>query len=195
MLFDTFIILSSSVLFAVFSIIFRYELKSLKKNHPPADFNVLAPKIMKLLIKVYRNTPSALIALSKLDPSCQLIGPPSKPLARSFFISDVECLEPNLIQVPTASRSASYLEDEAKIIHLLQSSIREVQRVSFEAKIRSITTLVLTGIIMAPIPITLLATFYGGSMLNLLPLIVSLFYGISLQLILIVFKRYMKLLI
>lgn len=195
-LFDIFITLFSSMLFAIFSISFRYELKSLKRSHPPIDLNVLALKIMKLLIKIYRNLPSALIALSNLDSSCQLMGSSSKSLARSFFIKSVKCseLDPTP-QVFTISHSASYLKDVTTIIHLLQSSTEGAQRSFLATNIRSTTTLALTSIIMAPIPITLLATFYGDIVLKLLPLVASLFYGLSLKLSLIVFRSYMKLLV
>lgn len=194
-MFDDLVILFSSILFVFFTIVFRYQLNSLFKSHPPACFSTLALKIMKLLTKIYRNIPSAFIALSRLDPSCQLINPSSKSLARSFFISDVKLLEPSLIHVSTAPNSISFSEDGSAIMQLLQLSTGETQRSFLMTNFRSITTLALTSIIMAPIPTTLLATFYGGSITNLLPLIASLFYGVSLQLVLIVLKNYMKLLI
>lgn len=194
-MFETLTVLLSSILITVFNIIFQYELKSLKKGNSSTSLSALVPKIMKLLIKIYRNIPSTFIALIRLDPSCQLTNPSFKLLTRSFSISDARCLEPNLTQVITILPSASYSKSEAIIMHLLQQSMGETQGKFFTTSIRSVMTLVLTSIIMAPIPMTLLAIFYGDNILNLLPLIASLLYGVYLQLTFIVLRRYIKLLV
>lgn len=194
-MFEVFIVLISSILITVFSTIFRYELKSLKESNSLTDFNSLVPKIVKLLTNVHQNLPSAFIALAKLDPSCRLISPPSKSLARSFSLGGAKSLKPKLTSMHALLCSNLYLKEEAMIMCLHQWPIRQVRKSFFITNIRGLVTLVLTSIIIAPAPITLLALFYQSSMLSLLPLIASLFYGISLQLVLLVLKRYMKLLV
>lgn len=195
MSFETLTILLSSILIAVFSIIFRYELRRLKEMNSLAEFSPLALKIIKLLTIVYRNFPSAFIALSRLNPSCQLINPSFKPLARSFSLSGVNPLKLSVTPSLVLLCLNPHLKEEAIVMCLFQESVRGARKKFLATNIKSITTLVLTGIIISPVPITLLALFHQSSMLNLLPLIASLFYGIFLQLVLLVLKRYMRLLV
>ncbi|MEM2315634.1 MAG: hypothetical protein QW826_04300 [Candidatus Nezhaarchaeales archaeon] len=147
-----------------------------------------------MLAKIYQNTPSALIALTRLDPSCQLVSSSFKMLACSLSLGGTRSFK-SKVALAYAPFSNPCLGEEALIMHSLQRSMKEVQGGFFKSNIRTLMTLVMTSIIIAPVPITLLALLYQSSMLSLLPIIVSLFYGVSLQLILLVFKRYMKFLV
>ncbi|MEM0316609.1 MAG: hypothetical protein QXO97_01230 [Candidatus Nezhaarchaeales archaeon] len=193
MLYEIFIILFSSTLILAFSIIFRYELNSLKKGTSLEYSNSLALMIVKLLVKVYQNVPSALIALMRLDRSRQLVDPSSKMLALSFSLGGARSLEPKVASTAPLVLNPC-LGEELPITYLLQRSMKEVRGGLFVPSIRNLMTLVMTSIIIAPVPITLLALFHQDTMLGLLPLIASLLYGTSLQLTLLVLKKYTKLL-
>ncbi|MEM1744917.1 MAG: hypothetical protein QXJ01_07670 [Candidatus Nezhaarchaeales archaeon] len=193
MLYEIFIILFSSTLILAFSIIFRYELNSLKKGTSLEYSNSLTLMIVKLLVKVYQNVPSALIALMRLDRSRQLVDPSSKMLALSFSLGGARSLEPKVASTAPLVLNPC-LGEELPITYLLQRSMKEVRGGLFVPSIRNLMTLVMTSIIIAPVPITLLALFHQDTMLGLLPLIASLLYGTSLQLTLLVLKKYTKLL-
>ncbi|MEM0232698.1 MAG: hypothetical protein QXL22_01615 [Candidatus Nezhaarchaeales archaeon] len=146
------------------------------------------------MVKIHQNTPSTFIALARLDPSCQLVSPSYKMLACNLSLGDTRSLKPKVTLTHALSLNPC-LGEEALITLSLQRAMKEVQGGFFKSNIRTIMTLAMTSTIIAPVPITLLALLYQSSMLSLLPLIVSLFYGISLQLVFLVFKRYMKFLV
>ncbi|MDH5815826.1 MAG: hypothetical protein QE164_03405 [Candidatus Nezhaarchaeota archaeon] len=165
----------------------------MKKGTSLEYSNSLTLMIVKLLVKVYQNVPSALIALMRLDRSRQLVDPSSKMLALSFSLGGARSLEPKVASTAPLVLNPC-LGEELPITYLLQRSMKEVRGGLFVPSIRNLMTLVMTSIIIAPVPITLLALFHQDTMLGLLPLIASLLYGTSLQLTLLVLKKYTKLL-
>jgi len=94
------------------------------------------------------------------------------------------------------SLSDLYTRNEQKINELLfQELVKDLRKRLFTSNVRNIVTIVLTSITMAPVVIIISALFHQEGVLALLPIIASLFYGITLQLIIVVLKRYASILI
>jgi len=94
------------------------------------------------------------------------------------------------------SLSDPYTRNERKIDELLfQELVKDLRKRLFTSNVRNIITIVLTSITMAPVVIIISALFHQEGVLALLPIIASLFYGITLQLIIVVLKRYASILV
>lgn len=188
------VLLFSTFLVVISSLIFKRQLKDLKGQSYLEDFDTLMLKIASILSCTYRNTPSILLALTKLSPRRGLIGPSLRSAACKVSLGyDFEKLK----STTSLSNLHSYVFLKRKLMsdYLFQESLRNVRRKLLTSNIRSITTLIVSGITITPIPITLMALFYQQKMLFTLPIIASMFYGISLQLVAIILKRYVKILV
>jgi hypothetical protein len=78
---------------------------------------------------------------------------------------------------------------------LFKEVVRDLRKRLFTSNIRNIITLVLTGIIITPVIVIISAFFHQEGALELLPIVISLFYGITLQLIIVILKRYASILV
>jgi len=196
MLSEPHMVLLSSILIATFSAIFSYQIKEFKRQGFVAGPNPLLVKMASIMHHIYRNNQSAFIALTRLNDSCNVLTPQLKLLAQKLSLG--RNIETSELNPPFFSIifSDPLSQDRERINALLfQGVVRDLRSRLFTTNVRNIITLVLTGITIAPVLVTLLALFHQREALSLLPLVASLFYGIVLQLVIIVLKRYANILV
>jgi len=196
MLSEPYMVLLSLILIATFSMIFRYQLKEFKSQGFVVGPNPLLLKMASIMHHIYRNSPSALMALTRLNRSYDVLTPQLKSLAQKLSLG--HNIEVSTLNLPFFGiiLPGSPSQDRERINALLfQGVIRDLRSKLLTTNVRNIATLVLTGITIAPVLVTLLALFHQREVLSLLPLVASLFYGTVLQLVIIVLKRYANILI
>lgn len=192
--FSSVTLLFSTFFIVTFSLVFKHQLMDLKSQSYLADFDALTLKIASMLSYTHRNVPSVLLALTRLSHRHGLISPSLRSVAQKVSLGyDVEKLKSST----PLSNFHSYIFLQRKLMsdYMFQESLRNIRRKLFTSNIRSITTLIVSGITITPIPITLMALFYQQNVLLTLPIVASMFYGVSLQLVVIILRRYTKILV
>jgi len=189
------IIILSSILMAFFSAIFSFQLKELRKRCFAAESSPLLLKMLSIMHRIYCNSPSSFIALARLDNSRKILSPQLRSLAWKLSLGyGLETKAFGLL--PLMGFPDLLTRNEQKISELMfQEIIRDLRKKLFTTNIRNIITLVLTGVTITPVVVIISALFYQRGVLELLPVMVSLFYGIVLQLIVVVLKRYVSILV
>jgi len=189
------VIILSSILMAIFSAIFDYQLKELRKRNFTTGSNPLLFKMLSIMRHVHQNIPSSFIALARLDSSRQMLPPQLRSLAWKLSLG--YRLETKTFDLPPfMGFSDPFTRNEQKINeHMFQEIIGDLRRRLFTTNIRNIVTLIITGITITPVVVIISALFYQKGILEVLPIVTSLFYGIVLQLIVVVLKRYASVLV
>ena len=189
------VIVLSSILMAIFSAIFNYQLKELRKHNFTTGSNPLLFKMLSIMRYMHQNIPSSFIALARLDSSRQIL--PSQLRSLAWKLSLGYGLETKTFDLPFfMGFPDTFTRNEQRINeHMFQEIIRDLRKRLFTTNIRNIITLTLTGITITPVVVIISALFYQKGILELLPIVTSLFYGIVLQLIVVVLKRYASVLV
>jgi hypothetical protein len=135
------------------------------------------------------------MALARLDDVHQVLPPQLKPLVRKLplgFCTESTTSDSSLLNILLDNPA----QDKWKIVDFLfKEAVRDLRKRLFTTNVRNIITLVLTGIILAPVIVMVSVFFHQKGTLELLPIMISLFYGIALQLIVVVLKRYASVLV
>ena len=178
----------------LFSLLFLHNIKMLKKQHLKAKFNAVTIKLLFILSKIYRNYPSLIIKLSKFRDLNVLSDKSSKSivykaslgyegkasLTRTFLsIEHNPYIASLLYDIIEETGKSNALNDITEILQFSMSSL----------KLRGFLTLVMSGITLAPIPLTLLMLFYQQDVLFFLPFIVAFSYGAILCLAFFIMRR------
>lgn len=191
-----FAVILSSALIAMFSVLFVRQLRELEKRSFVTEPNPLLFKLIPMMYHTYRNRVSSFMALTRLDNACRVLPQQLRLLARKLSLGrDVEpaTFNPLFLNV---GLSDPLIQDEWKANDLLfREAMRDLRKKLFTTNVRNIITLALTGIIIAPVIVTISALFHQKEAIELLPIVTSLFYGIALQVIMVVLKRYALILV
>ncbi|MHC1637436.1 MAG: hypothetical protein ACXQTU_04630 [Candidatus Nezhaarchaeales archaeon] len=185
-----------------FSFLFLFHIKKLRKYVTNIKFDVTTIKLLQILAKIYRNYPSLIMGLSNFNDSNTYLKNVLKNLLykSSLGYEDKMLIFRNslLKQYPyIAPLLHDILEDKSlndrrtalnKAIEIFQSS-------AFSSKLRNTITLAMSGMTLAPIPLTLLVLFYQQNILYLLPLVITFFYGVMLYLNFFIMKKSTKIFI
>lgn len=191
-----YMVVLSSALIVIFSVIFTHQLKELKKRSFVAEPNPLLLKILSMMHHIYRNSASSFIALTRLDDTRQVLPPQLRSLAQKLSLGhDVRTMASDLPLLDMGFSDSSTQDRWKTNEFLFKEVVRDLRKRLFTSNIRNIITLVLTGIIITPVIAIISAFFHQEGALELLPIVISLFYGITLQLIIVILKRYASILV
>ena len=191
-----YMVVLSSVLIAIFSVIFTCQVRGLKRYGLVAESGPLLLKILSMMCRIYRNNVSSFMALARLDDTRQVLPSQLKSLVRRLSLGhDVDDV---VLSLPFSNMFLPDIptQDRWKINEFLfKEVVKDLRKKLFTTNIRNIVTLVLTGIIIAPVIVMVSALFHQEEAFKLLPVVISLFYGIALQLVIVVLKRYASILV